>query len=46
MELKPIRNEKDYEAALQAISLYFDNEPEARTPEADRFEILLMLIEK
>lgn len=46
MELKPIRNEKDYEAALQAVSPWFDHEPDAGIPEADRFEILLMLIEK
>ncbi len=46
MELRPIRNEKDYEAALQAVSPFFDREPEPGTPDADRFEILLMLIEK
>ena len=46
MELNPIRNEKDYEAALQAVSPWFDHEPDAGTPEADCFEILLMLIEK
>ena len=46
MKLKPIRSEKDYEAALQAISPYFDNEPELGTSEADYFEILAMLIEK
>ena len=46
MKLKPIRNEKDYEAALQAVSPYFDNEPDTGTPDADRFEILLLLIEK
>lgn len=46
MELKPIRNQKDYETALQSIAPYFDHEPDKGTPEADRFEILLLLIEK
>lgn len=46
MELKPIRNEKDYQAALKAAEVYFDNEPQLGTSEADAFEILLMLIEK
>ncbi len=46
MKLKPIRNEKDYAIALKAAEAYFDNEPEPGTPEADVFEILLLLIEK
>ena len=46
MELKPIWNEKNYEATLQEISPWFNHEPNAGTPEADRFEIPLMLIEK
>ena len=43
--LKPIRNEEDYQAALAEASLYFDNEPSPGSKKADRFEILLMLIE-
>ena len=46
MKPGPIRSEADYEAALQVISSYFDNEPAPGTPEADHFEILAMLIEK
>ena len=46
MELKPIRTAKDYKAALQAISPYFDHEPERGSKDADTFEMLLMLIEK
>ncbi len=46
MELKPIRNERDYRIALKVAEACFDNEPESGTPEADAFEILLMLIEK
>lgn len=46
MELKPIRTEEQYEAALREASVYFDKEPEPGTEEGDRFEVLLMLIEK
>lgn len=45
MELKPIRTEHDYSAALSEVSAFFDKEPEPGTAEGDRFEILLMLIE-
>ncbi len=45
MDIHPIRNEADYEAALRAVSPWFENEPAAGTPEADQFEVLLTLIE-
>ena len=45
IELKPIRSEAEYENALRAVSPYFDKEPELGTPEADQFEMLLILIE-
>lgn len=45
MELKPIRTEAEYNEALRDVGQYFDNEPASGTPEADRFEILVMLIE-
>lgn len=45
MDIRPIRNEDDYAAALKAVEPYFDNEPAAGTPDADRFELLVMLIE-
>jgi HTH-type transcriptional regulator/antitoxin HigA len=41
----PIRSEADYEAALDEIEQYFDNEPEPGTPEADRFDLLALVIE-
>ncbi|CAM3652917.1 helix-turn-helix domain-containing protein [Polynucleobacter brandtiae] len=44
-ELKPIRNESEYEDALAEASVYFDKEPALGTKKADRFEILLMLID-
>lgn len=45
MQLKPIRTEADYQAALQAVAPYFDNEPQAGSDDADQFEVLLLLIE-
>lgn len=45
MEIRPIRTDTDYRAALGEVSAYFDNEPEPGTPEGDRFEVLLTLVE-
>jgi HTH-type transcriptional regulator / antitoxin HigA len=45
MDIRPIHNPADYQAALEAASSYFDNEPEMGTEDADRFEILLTLIQ-
>ncbi|WP_153109878.1 helix-turn-helix domain-containing protein [Propionivibrio limicola] len=45
MEIRPIHTEADYKAALQVVSAYFDNEPEPGTPDGDRFEVLLTLVE-
>jgi HTH-type transcriptional regulator / antitoxin HigA len=43
-DLRPIRTEEDYDAALALIEPYFENEPEPGTPDADRFDILAALI--
>jgi HTH-type transcriptional regulator/antitoxin HigA len=45
MQLKPIRSEADYQAALQAVAPYFEHEPQAGSDAADQFEVLLLLIE-
>lgn len=45
MEFKPIRTEAEYESALSTVAPYFNREPELGTPEADHFEMLLILIE-
>ena len=45
MEIRPIHTDADYKAALREVSAYFDNEPEPGTPDGDRFEILLTLVE-
>lgn len=43
-EIKTITTEEEYDAALEAIRPYFDNEPEAGTPESANFEGLALLI--
>ncbi len=45
-EVRPLRTEADYEAALAAIRPYFDDEPAEGTPEADHYDLLAMVIEK
>ena len=45
MDIRPIRNKKDYEASLKTVSPWFDQEPEAGSEDADRFEILITLIQ-
>jgi HTH-type transcriptional regulator/antitoxin HigA len=44
MELKPIRTKNEYKTALHEIEALFD--APAKTPEADRLEVLVMLVEK
>ncbi len=43
MTLRPIRNEEDYETALEEIEVLWNAELD--TPEADRLDILVMLVE-
>ncbi|QKM63999.1 transcriptional regulator [Polynucleobacter tropicus] len=43
-ELRPIRNEKEYAEVLAEVSAFVDNEPKRGTKDADRFELLLMLV--
>ncbi len=43
MDIKPIRSDADYEAALKEIENLADARP--GTPEADRMEILVTLVE-
>lgn len=45
-DIRPIRNEADYGAALSAYEAYFDNEPELGSPEGDCFELLGMVLAK
>lgn len=45
MDIRPIHTEADYKATLREVSAYFDNEPEPGTPDGDRFEVLLTLVD-
>ncbi|HUC60385.1 MAG TPA: helix-turn-helix domain-containing protein [Alphaproteobacteria bacterium] len=44
-DVKPLRSEADYDAALEDIAPYFEREPEPGTPEGDRFDLLALVIE-
>jgi HTH-type transcriptional regulator/antitoxin HigA len=43
--IRPLRSEAEYEAALDEIELYFDREPRPGTAEADRFDLLALVID-
>jgi HTH-type transcriptional regulator/antitoxin HigA len=43
--IRPLRSEADYDAALKEIERYFENEPKPGTSEADRFDLLALIIE-
>lgn len=43
--IRPLRSEADYDAALDEIERYFDNEPKPGSPEADHFDLLALVIE-
>ncbi|MDD1748740.1 MAG: helix-turn-helix domain-containing protein [Methanothrix sp.] len=43
MEIKPIRSEADYEAALKEIERLMESQP--GTPEGDRMDVLVTLVE-
>jgi HTH-type transcriptional regulator/antitoxin HigA len=43
--IRPLHSEADYDAALDEIERYFENEPKVGTPEADRFDLLALIIE-
>ena len=44
MDIRPIRDDADYEWALKEIEQYFNHEPARGTPDADRFDVLAVLI--
>jgi HTH-type transcriptional regulator/antitoxin HigA len=43
--IRPLRSEKDYDAALAEIEQYFVKPPKRGTPDADRFDLLALVIE-
>jgi len=43
--IRPLRTKADYAAALDEVERYFDREPTPGTAEADRFDLLALVIE-
>jgi HTH-type transcriptional regulator/antitoxin HigA len=43
--IRPIRSEAEYESALDEIERYFDGEPKKGSTEADRFDLLALVID-
>jgi len=44
MDIRPIRTQEDYDAALDELSVLFDVGPDAGTTDGDRMEVLLALV--
>jgi HTH-type transcriptional regulator/antitoxin HigA len=45
MDIKPIKTEVDYNSALKEIEQLMERDLESDTPESDRFEVLVTLVE-
>lgn len=45
IDVRPLRNENDYDWALAEIARYFDDPPDVASADGDRFEVLATLIE-
>lgn len=45
MEIKPIHNEADYQAALKDIAQLMALDPDLGTPEGDRLDVLVTLVQ-
>lgn len=45
MEIRPIRTEADYHAALKTISGLMESDPEIGTPDGDRLDVLATLVQ-
>jgi HTH-type transcriptional regulator / antitoxin HigA len=43
--IRPLRSEADYEAAVDEIERYFDRPPKPGSPDADRFDLLSLVVE-
>jgi HTH-type transcriptional regulator/antitoxin HigA len=43
--IRPLRSDADYDVALEEIERYFEKEPKPGTSEADRFDLLALIIE-
>lgn len=45
MDVRAIRSDDDLTWALRQVEAYFDREPDVGSPEAERFDVLVTLIE-
>ena len=45
IDIRPLKTEADYDWALKEIERYFEEEPDPGTPDADRFDLLALVIE-
>ena len=45
MDIKPIRTEADYKAALKEIAALMESDPALRTPDGDRLDVLVTLVQ-
>ncbi|MEY4711872.1 MAG: hypothetical protein RIS88_1322 [Pseudomonadota bacterium] len=45
MEIRPVRTKTDYKAALKEISILMESDPELGTPEGDRLDVLVTLVQ-
>lgn len=45
MEIRPIHTDADYKAALREISVLMDGDPDLGTPEGDRLDVLVTLVQ-
>ena len=43
--IRPLRSEADYEAAVDEIERHFDRPPKPGSPDADRFDLLSLVVE-
>jgi HTH-type transcriptional regulator/antitoxin HigA len=43
--IRPLRSEREYEAAIDEIEAFFEKEPKKGSLEADRFNLLALAIE-
>ncbi len=45
MDIRPVKTEADYTAVLQEISLLMASDPAVDTPEGDRLDVLITLVQ-
>ncbi|NYT79328.1 helix-turn-helix domain-containing protein [Alcaligenaceae bacterium] len=45
MEIRPIHNEADYRRTLKEVSRLMDHDPDIGTPEGDRLDVLVTLVQ-